>query len=211
MVSPLHAIVDVDLASRAGWTPLDLARAFLEGGATLIQLRAKQLSSSAFLDLADAAVRLARAYNAQIVVNDRADIARLSGAAGVHVGQDDLTPGAARDLVGDRALVGFSTHTVAQIEAALRQPISYLAVGPVFDTGSKDTGYEAVGLNLVAAAARLAGTLPVVAIGGITLDNARTVIDAGATSVAVISDLLAGNDPRRRTQAFLQSLAQNRV
>lgn len=211
MVSPLHAIVDVDLASRAGWTPLDLARAFLEGGATLIQLRAKQLSSSAFLDLADAAVRLARAYNAQIVVNDRADIARLSGAAGVHVGQDDLTPGAARDLVGDRALVGFSTHTVAQIEAALRQPISYLAVGPVFDTGSKDTGYEAVGLNLVAAAARLAGTLPVVAIGGITLDNARTVIDAGATSVAVISDLLAGNDPRRRTQAFLQSLAHNRV
>ena len=210
-LSSLHAILDVDVTSRAGWTPLDLARAFLDGGATRIQLRAKQLSSSAFLELADATVELARPLNAQVIINDRADIARLSGAAGVHVGQDDLPAAAARRLLGERAVVGLSTHTIDQIEAAVREPISYLAVGPVFGTRSKDTGYEAVGLDLVAAAARVAGKLPVVAIGGITLENARAVIDAGATSVALISDLLVGNNPRRRTQAFLQSVAHNRV
>jgi thiamine-phosphate pyrophosphorylase len=191
--------------------PFDLARAFLDGGATFIQLRAKQLGSSAFLDLTDATVQLARPYEAQIIVNDRADIARLSGAAGVHVGQDDLPATAARQLLGDEAVVGLSTHTVAQIEAAIRERISYFAVGPVFGTRSKDTGYDAVGLEFVAAAVRLAGRLPVVAIGGITLENARSVIEAGATSVAVISDLLAGNSPRHRTQAFLQTLAHNRV
>jgi thiamine-phosphate pyrophosphorylase len=198
--------VDVDLAARAGWTPIDLARAFLDGGATLIQLRAKQLGSAAFLDLADGAVRLAYAYRASIIVNDRADIALMSSAAGVHVGQDDLPAAAARRLLGEGAIVGLSTHNVAQIEVALRESISYIAVGPVFGTRTKDTGYTAVGLELVATAAEWAATTPVVAIGGITLDNARSVIDAGATAVAVISDLLLGNDPRGRTQAFLQRL-----
>jgi len=198
--------VDVGLAARAGWTPIDLARAFLDGGATLIQLRAKQLSSAVFLDLADEAVRLAHTYHANVIVNDRADIALMSGAAGVHVGQDDLPPSAARRLLGNGALVGLSTHSVAQVERALREPISYVAVGPIFGSRSKDTGYEAVGLELVGGAARQAGELPVVAIGGITLENAGSVIEAGATSVAVISDLLVGSDPRGRTQAFLQRL-----
>jgi len=198
--------VDVDLAARAGWTPIDLARAYLDGGATLIQLRAKQLGSAALLDLADAAVRLAHPYHANVIVNDRADIALISAAEGVHVGQDDLPPEAARRLLGEGAIVGLSTHTVAQVEGALREPISYVAVGPVFGTRTKDTGYVAVGLELVGAAAQLAGTMPVVAIGGITLENARSVIDAGAAAVAVISDLLRGNDPRGRTQAFLQRL-----
>jgi thiamine-phosphate pyrophosphorylase len=198
--------VDVDLAARAGWTPIDLARAFLDGGATLIQLRAKQLGSAAFLDLADEAVRLAYAYRARIIVNDRADIALMSAAAGVHVGQDDLPAAAARRLLGEGAIVGLSTHNVAQTEVALRESISYIAVGPVFGTRTKDTGYTAVGLELVATATALAATTPVVAIGGITLDNARSAIDAGATAVAVISDLLLGNDPHGRTQAFLQRL-----
>ena len=135
----------------------------------------------------------------------------MSAAAGVHVGQDDLPPSAARRLLGEEALVGFSTHSVAHVERALREPISYVAVGPVFLTRSKDTGYAAVGLELVGSAAKLTGPLPVVAIGGITLENAPSVIEAGATSVAVISDLLVGNDPRVRTQAFVQRLAQNRV
>jgi thiamine-phosphate pyrophosphorylase len=203
--------VDVELAARAGWTPIDLARAFLDGGATLIQLRAKQLGSAAFLDLADAAVRLAHPYHANIIVNDRADIALMSAAAGVHVGQDDLPPSAARRLLGEGAVVGLSTHSVPQVERALREPISYVAVGPVFGTRSKDTGYAAVGLELVGTAAQLTGSLPVVAIGGITLENARSVIEAGATAVAVISDLVLGNDPRGRTQAFVQRLTQNRV
>jgi len=210
-VVKLHAIADVQAAERAGWAPIDLARAFLDGGATVIQLRAKQLPSGAFLDLCAAAVALARPYNADIIVNDRVDIARLSGAAGVHVGQDDLRPAAVRELLGDRAIIGFSTHNVEQIEAALRERINYVAVGPVFGTHTKATGYNAVGLDSVTVAARLAGEIPVVAIGGITLENASSVIAAGAASVAVISDLLVGNDPTRRTRAFLQTLAHNRV
>ena len=211
MVSPLHAIVDVETAARANVAPLDLAHAFLDGGALVLQLRAKRLSSSAFLELADACVRLASPHGASVVINDRVDIARLSGAAGVHVGQDDLPAAAARRLLGANSIIGCSTHTLAQVEAALREPVSYVAVGPVFGTRSKDTGYAAVGLVLVSGAARLAGQVPVVAIGGVTLENAKSAIDAGAAAVAVISDLLVGNDPSRRTRAFLRSLAHNRV
>ena len=120
----LHAIVDVELAVRAGWTPVDLARAFLDGGATVVQLRAKPLHSSAFLELAYVVVGLARPYHATIIVNDRADIALMSAAAGVHVGQDDLPPVAARRMLGERAVVGLSTHTVAQIERAIREPVT---------------------------------------------------------------------------------------
>jgi thiamine-phosphate pyrophosphorylase len=204
-LSVLHAIVDVDVAARAGWTPIDLARGFLDGGARVLQLRAKDLPSGVFLDLSDAFVALAGEYGAEIIVNDRVDVARLSGAAGVHVGQADLPPAAARAQLGPSAIIGFSTHTVAQVEGALQEPISYIAVGPVFGTATKDTGYSAVGLDLVTAAAGLAGSIPIVAIGGVTLENARTAIDAGASSVAVISDLLVG-DPAERVKAFLRIL-----
>ena len=201
----LHAIVDVDVAANAGWRPTELARAFLDGGARLLQLRAKDLPSGAFLDLSDALVGLAGEYEASIIVNDRVDVARLSGAAGVHVGQEDLSPAAARAQLGPAAIIGFSTHTVAQVEGALTEPISYIAVGPVFGTATKETGYSAVGLDLVSAAARLAGPVPIVAIGGVKLENARAAIDAGASSVAVISDLLVGN-PAERVKAFLRIL-----
>ncbi len=211
LVSPLHAIVDVEAAARSRLAPLDVAQAFLDGGARFLQLRAKTLSSSAFLELADACLRIARPHGASLIVNDRVDIARLSGAAGVHVGQDDLPPAAARRLLGEGAVIGYSTHSIAQVEAALREPVSYVAVGPVFGTHTKSTGYDAVGLELVSAAVTRAGKVPVVAIGGITLENAQSVIDAGASAVAVISDLLLGRDPSGRTRAFLQSLAQNRV
>ena len=202
---PLHAILDVHVASKAGWAPLDLGRSFLDGGARVLQLRAKDLPSGAFLELADALVTLADDYEAIVIVNDRVDVARLSGADGVHVGQDDLPPATAREQLGPEAVVGFSTHTVTQVEAALREPVSYIAVGPVFGTSTKETGYTAVGLDLVSAAARANGLRPVVAIGGVTLANARSAIDAGASSVAVISDLLVG-DPVERVKAFLRVL-----
>jgi thiamine-phosphate pyrophosphorylase len=205
-VTPLHAIVDVDASRRTGLHPLDVARAFLAGGARMLQLRAKTLDSGSFLQLADACVAAVRPYNATLIINDRTDIALLSDAAGVHVGQDDLPPAAVRRLVGENKIVGFSTHSLAQIEVAMRAPVSYVAIGPVFGTTSKDTGYDAIGLDLVAAAAKLAGKIPVVAIGGITLDNAPSVTAAGAASVAVIGDLLGGGDPERRVRAFLQSL-----
>ena len=109
-------------------------------------------------------------------------------------------------MLGPGAIIGYSTHTIAQIEAALVEPATYIAVGPVFGTRSKATGYEPVGLPLVREAARRARGIPVVAIGGITLDTASQVLEAGATSVAVISDLLAGGDPRARVEAYLRQL-----
>jgi len=146
---------------------------------------------------------------AQIIVNDRADVACLAGAAGVHVGQEDLTPDAVRRLVGPGRVVGVSTHSTEQLDTAVRQPVDYVAVGPIFGTGSKDTGYDAVGLRLVEEAAKRARPrgLPVVAIGGITLDRAPDVIRAGAQSVAIISDLLATGDPRARVSQYLDRLA----
>ena len=184
-----------------------MARAFLDGGVRCIQLRGKDLPSNQFLELCDAAITMAKPYQATVIVNDRVDLALMSLASGVHVGQEDLAPARARQILGDDAVVGLSTHTVAQAETALREPITYLAVGPVFGTRTKDTGYEAVGLDLVSSAARMAGRVPVVAIGGITLANARSVIDAGAAAVAVIGDLLIDKDVRRRADAYVRALA----
>ena len=205
VLPPLQAIVDVDVALRAGWQPVALAQAFLDGGARFLQIRAKRLGSGALLDLADAIVTRARAYDAAVIVNDRVDVARLSGAAGAHVGQDDLPPSAARAQLGSGAIVGYSTHSVEQVGAADREPVTYIAVGPIFGTRTKDTGYDAVGLELVAAARR-ATERPIVAIGGVTLENAASVVAAGASCVAVISDLLTGDAPADRARAFLRAL-----
>jgi thiamine-phosphate pyrophosphorylase len=125
----------------------------------------------------------------------------MAGAAGVHVGQEDLPVEAVRSIVGAGAIVGLSTHEPWQIDEAARTSASYIAVGPVFATATKDTGYAARGLELVTYAARLGR--PVVAIGGITVENAARVYAAGASSVAVIGDLLAGPDPEARARAFI--------
>ena len=202
----LQAIVDVEISQRAGWAPSDLASAYLDGGARFLQVRAKRLPSGGFLDLCDAIVRRAARYEAAVIVNDRVDLARLSGAAGVHLGQDDLRPSAARVQLGPEAIVGYSTHTHAQIEDALREPITYVAVGPIFGSGTKQTGYDAVGLEIVSAAATRPRALPIVAIGGITLGTASSVIAAGASCVAVITDLLAGGSPSARVRLFLDRL-----
>jgi len=198
----------VDVCARTGQAPLDVVRAFLSAGVRLIQLRAKTWESGAFLDLANATVAEAQTAGAAVVVNDRADIAAIAGAQGLHVGQDDLSPADARKIVGLDAWVGLSSHSEAQWTAALTAPISYLAIGPVYGTGTKDTGYSAVGLETVSRVAAAAGpaAMPVVAIGGITLEDAPAVIAAGASSVAVISDLLAGA-PEARARLFLRALA----
>jgi thiamine-phosphate pyrophosphorylase len=206
LLPPLQAIVDVELAQRAGWAPLDLARAYLDGGARFLQIRAKTLASGPFLDLCDSIVAEARAANARVIVNDRVDLARLSGASGTHVGQDDLPVADARAVLGADAIIGYSTHGVGQVRASLTMPATYTAVGPVFGTRSKDTGYDAVGLALVTAANTLCAGRPLVAIGGITLEMAPRVIAAGATCVAVISDLLVDGAPAARVRAYCKAL-----
>jgi thiamine-phosphate pyrophosphorylase len=145
-----------------------------------------------------------------VIVNDRVDIARLAGADGVHLGQDDLEPAAARRIIGGEAVIGCSTHSLDQVRAACSLPIDYIAVGPVFGTATKDTGYGAVGIELVTAARRMMSEigidLPIIAIGGITLDRAPAVIRAGASSVAVISDLLSTGNAASRVRDYLTAL-----
>lgn len=203
----LYPIVDVEVCARAGREPAEVARAFMAGGARLLQLRCKAWDSGAMLDLARTVVADAASAGARVIMNDRADIAVLAGADGLHVGQEDLAPADARAVIGVQSILGLSTHTPPQWQAAVRETISYLAIGPVFGSATKQTGYTAVGLGVVrqAAAAGADHGLPAVAIGGITLDNARSVVDAGAASVAVISDLMQG-DPEARCRAFLRVL-----
>jgi thiamine-phosphate pyrophosphorylase len=195
------------VCARENRAPLDVARAFLSAGAKLLQLRCKAWGSGAFLELASRVVEEAGRAGAAVIVNDRADVAALSQAHGLHLGQEDLAPADARTVIGAGPVLGLSTHTEQQWIAAAAEPISYLAIGPVFDTGTKETGYEAIGLETVsrASAAAARAGLPTVAIGGITGGNAVSVIDAGAASVAIISDLLRG-DPEARCRALLRML-----
>jgi thiamine-phosphate pyrophosphorylase len=208
----LYAILDAELAESRGWSPLDLGRAFFNGGARLVQLRAKHWPSGLLLDAAARLVEMARDFGAAVIVNDRADVALLAGANGVHLGQDDLSPADARRLVGPDAAVGLSTHTPAQVDLARLDPVTYLAIGPIWTTATKDTGYDAVGLDLIRYAAgaskRGGGVLPVVAIGGVTLARAPEAISAGAASVAVIGDLLATGDPEARTREYVMRLEE---
>lgn len=205
----LYAIVDVAVCTRTGWSPRELAQAYLAGGVRLLQLRAKDLGGAALLQLATEMVGDARRVDGQVIINDRADIAKLSGAAGVHVGQDDLSVTDVRRIVGSDAVVGLSTHTHAQLEEALTQPISYVAVGPVFETSTKATGYDAVGLEMIRDACAVASShrIPVVAIGGITRDTVARVWDAGAASAAVITDLVSAQ-PEGRVRQYLESVRQ---
>jgi len=204
--SPLYVICDVDALAAASWEPVAFLDACLDGGASLFQLRAKTLDAGAFAALTRRV--LARAGGAStVLVNDRVDVARVTGAAGAHVGQEDLAPATARAQLGDTAIVGVSTHTEAQVRDAILEPVSYLAVGPVFGTPTKDTGYSAVGVTLIEQARAIVGTrMPIVAIGGITPERAVDACRAGADAVAVIGGVI-GPDPRALVREYLDRLA----
>jgi thiamine-phosphate pyrophosphorylase len=205
--SRLYAILDVELLHSRRMDPDAVADAWLSAGIRLIQLRAKVTSSGAMLELARRLVDKAGPAGAELIVNDRADIARLSMAAGVHVGQTDLSPEDARVVVGTSAVVGVSTHNREQVQAAVRQPVDYLAIGPVFATTTKARPDPEVGRDGVREAVELAAIAdkPVVAIGGITLETAPGIIDLGAAAVAVVGDLLT-DEPERRARLFLRAL-----
>jgi len=151
-----------------------------------------------FYEEAKAAVAVAEQSGVQLIINDRVDVALAVGAAGVHLGQNDLPPEAARKLLGPAAILGYSTHTVDQALEAVKLPIDYLAIGPIFPTTSKTDTFPVLGLEGLRAVRRAIREFPLVAIGGITHANARDAIQAGADSVAVISALLA--NPQRITE-----------
>ena len=205
---PLYAIVDAGQAALRGWTVPDLAAAYFDGGARLVQLRAPGVASGLLESWGDAVVARASAYGAAVIVNDRADVARLCGAAGVHLGQDDLPVEHARTIVGEGGVIGLSTHTPDQLRDARTRPVNYVAVGPVYATGTKHTSHRPVGLALVREAVAQNAVRPVVAIGGITLERAPEVLAAGAAAVAVIGDLLAGGRPTARVRAYVDGLAK---
>jgi thiamine-phosphate pyrophosphorylase len=163
------------------------AARILEAGAHILQFRHKGFFSRDAFQQAREIAALCRDTDALFVINDRADIARLLGAA-LHLGQDDLTPTDARRVLGDGAFIGFSTHNEEQLRAAETEPADYLAFGPIFGTSSKINPDPVVGLDELRRLRALT-TRPLVAIGGITRSNARSVIEAGADSLAVIGDL----------------------
>ncbi len=167
---------------------MDAADAFLSAGVGILQLRQKGHVTRASLADLEAMAALCRSANVPLVVNDRADLARMVGAA-LHLGQDDLPPIAARLIVGRDTPIGFSTHNEAQLRAAVKEPVDYLALGPVFGTLSKENPDPVVGIEEFRRLRPLT-SLPLVAIGGITRSNAHDVFAAGADSVAIIGDLI---------------------
>jgi thiamine-phosphate pyrophosphorylase len=158
-------------------------------GASLVQLREKTASPAEFYQQANEALLAARSCGMKVIINDRVDIALALRADGVHLGQDDLPPGAARRLLGPDVIIGFSTHHLWQAEAATQMPIDYIAIGPIFSTQSKQAANLPVGLEGLRLVRRAVGVVPLVAIGGITLENSRSVLEAGADAVSVISSI----------------------
>ena len=201
----LYAIADDDLLRAHGIALTAFAAELQAAGVTLIQYRNKSGSVRQALESAAQLRALFPAGGAtRLILNDRADLALLADAGGVHVGQHDLAPGDARRIVGPARWVGVSTHSPAQLEEADATDCDYIAYGPIFSTASKLNPDPVVGLAGLADARRRTRK-PLVAIGGITCGNARQVMDAGADSMAVISALL----PRHQTtrEAVTQFLA----
>ncbi|MBI4517444.1 MAG: thiamine phosphate synthase [Deltaproteobacteria bacterium] len=191
-------------------SPVALAEAMLAAGVRLLQLRVKDQPTWRFVELARAVQARAAAGGATLIINDRADIALLAGAGGVHLGQEDLPPAQARRLLGPAAIIGVSTHNLAQAQAAAAEGVAdYLGFGPIYATTSKsrpDPVQGLAGLRQV----RAGVALPIVAIGGITRATMAEVLAAGADAVAVIGDIVRAPDVRARVEEFLAQLAASR-
>lgn len=202
----VYPITDVEIAGVSHAEQIVLLG---DGGATLVQLREKKLPAFDFYHQAKAALALASERGLRVIINDRVDVALALQAPGVHLGQDDLPPDAARKLLGDGVIIGHSTHSVAQASAAAKLPVDYIAIGPIFETGTKVNPDPVIGLDGLRAVRQAIGNLPLVAIGGITEANAPAVIEAGADSVALISALLAGGPTAisNRYRTFTRNLS----
>jgi thiamine-phosphate pyrophosphorylase len=206
MMARLYAIVDAEVLVARGLALEDLARELRAAGVELVQYRNKKGTPQEVLRGAGILREVFAGSGCRLIMNDRADLAVLAGFDGVHVGQGDLLPEDARRVVGPDRIVGVSTHTESQVRVAQSSGADYVAIGPVFATDTKADAEQVVGLEGVRRARALT-TKPLVAIGGITRANARSVIDAGADSVAVISALLApGESVEQTARDFLELL-----
>jgi thiamine-phosphate pyrophosphorylase len=204
----LYAIADAGLLAQRGIDLIDFAGELAAAGTTLLQYRNKSGSARAILEDAARLKSLCAANSLQLILNDRADLALLARFDGVHVGQEDLSPADARRIVGADRVVGVSTHTPEQVTAADTTGCDYIAYGPIFGTATKENPDPVVGLDGLRQARSLTRK-PLVAIGGITLENCRSVIDAGVDSVAIISALVPrhpGQSASRYVERFLSIL-----
>jgi len=207
MILPrLYAILDVDLLAARSLDLVAVASGWCDAGVKLVQYRNKQGADRAMLNDAARLKNLFAETNVKLILNDRADLALLAGFDGVHVGQDDLAAEDARRIVGPEKWVGVSTHSPDQRMEADKTSCDYIAYGPIFPTASKSNPDPTVGLVGLRAARSLTSK-PLVAIGGITRDNCRAVLDAGADSVAVISGLLPEGDSMTTHQVAEKFLA----
>ncbi len=197
----LYPITDQE---RSGLSHSEQVKLLAAGGARLVQLRDKTSSPKHFHQEAVRVMAIAREFEMQVIINDRVDVALSVSADGVHLGQDDLPPRAAREMLGENAIIGFSTHNLKQAIDALTEPVDYIALGPIFGTSTKTDTAPVVGLHILQDVRNAIGDMPLVAIGGITLVNARSALRAGANSVAVISAVI--QDPKHipdQVQQFL--------
>jgi thiamine-phosphate pyrophosphorylase len=201
----LCVITDPSLAR--GLSHFDIAMQAVDGGASMIQLRDKMTGPRQLLSEAREIARLCRARGVCFIVNDRLDLALAADADGVHLGQDDLPPKAARTILGRDKFLGVSTHSLEQAIWAAEQGADYLGIGPIFATGTKATGYEPRGCDIIRQL-RTRIDLPLVAIGGITLSNVGEIVRAGATGVAVISAIVGADDITAATAAFATAIQQ---
>jgi len=197
----LHVLADDD--PRWGSDPVEQARHACAGGAPVIQLRAKHATDPQCLEWAKAIRALTRESGARFVVNDRYDIALLAEADAVHLGQTDLPPSAIPAEVRSRIAIGRSTHTEEQLQAARDEAVDYVAFGPVFGTSSKESEFDARGLEALARASHLASPRPLVAIGGIRLTHLPDLHRAGVGGFAVISGVAGAEDPTAAAREFV--------
>jgi len=177
----------------------------MDAGVRLLQYRAKKAPAREMLENARELAQSARERGATLIVNDRPDVAYLAGASGVHVGREDLGVDEARAVIGPEKLVGISTHNLEQFEEAMKSSADYIAVGPIFATSTKENPDPVVGLEFLRRVRRLTSK-PIVAIGGIKLERAAEVIEAGADSVAVIRDIVQAADPAQKARQFIERL-----
>ena len=184
----IYPITDTRLS---GLSHAEQVTRLIAGGATLIQLRDKHAAPREFYHQAADALKIARDRGVRLIVNDRVDIALALGADGVHLGQTDMPVEAARALLGQTAIIGISTHNLAQAQLATRLHVEYIAFGPIFGTLTKAGPDATIGLNTLNEVRSIVGALPLVAIGGIDFNTARETLEAGADVLAIISALVA--------------------
>jgi thiamine-phosphate pyrophosphorylase len=202
----LYPIVDGETLRARGVSVVEFARGLRKAGVTLLQYRDKTADDQTIEENAETIGEIFEGSGAWLVMNDRSDVMMLARWHGVHVGQEDMSPTDVRVVIGDGRLVGVSTHTDEQVKVAEASRADYVAIGPVFATGTKANAAAVVGLEGVRRARALT-TKPLVAIGGITRENARSVIEAGADSVAVIGGLFGDGEPVEQVvQDFMKIL-----